>query len=33
MATSANDRIRKTSVASVHVHYVDKVERKGRTRA
>ena len=33
MATSANDRIRKTSVASVHVHYVNKAERKGRTRA
>ena len=33
MATSANDRIRRTSVASVHVHYVNKVERKGRTRA
>ena len=33
MATSATDRIRRTSVASVHVHYVNKVERKGRTRA
>ena len=33
MATSAADRIRKTSVASVHVHYVNKAERKGRTRA
>ena len=33
MATSAADRIRKTSVASVHVHYVAKAERKGRTRA
>jgi hypothetical protein len=33
MATSATDRIRRTSVASVHVHYVAKVERKGRTRA
>ncbi len=32
MATSATDRIRKTSVASVHVQYVAKVERKGRTR-
>ena len=32
MATSATDRIRRTSVASVHVHYVNKVERKGRTR-
>lgn len=33
MATSAADRIRKTSVASVHVHYVAKVGKKGRTRA
>ena len=33
MATSAADRIRKTSVASVHVHYVAKAEKKGRTRA
>jgi len=33
MATSATDRIRKTSVASVHVHYVAKVEKKGRARA
>ena len=33
MKTSATDRIRKTSVASVHVHYVNKAERKGRTRA
>ena len=33
MATSATDRIRRMSVASVHVHYVNKVERKGRTRA
>ena len=33
MAASANDRIRRTSVASVHVHYVAKAERKGRTRA
>ena len=33
MAISAADRIRKTSVASVHVHYVAKVEKKGRTRA
>ena len=33
MATSATDRIRKTSVASVHVHYVAKAEKKGRTRA
>lgn len=33
MAASASDRIRRTSVASVHVHYVAKAERKGRTRA
>ena len=33
MAISASERIRKTSVASVHVHYVAKVENKGRTRA
>ena len=33
MATSATDRIRRMSVASVHVHYVAKAERKGRTRA
>jgi hypothetical protein len=33
MASSATDRLRRTSVASVHVHYVNKVERKGRTRA
>lgn len=33
MAISATDRLRRTSVASVHVHYVAKVERKGRTRA
>ena len=32
MATSATDRIRKTSVASVYVHYVAKAERKGQTR-
>lgn len=32
MATSATDRIRRTSVASVHVHYVAKAERKGRGR-
>ncbi len=30
---SATDRIRRTSVASVHVHYVAKAEKKGRTRA
>ncbi len=33
MAISATDRLRRTSVASVHVHYVTKVERKGRTGA
>lgn len=33
MKTSATDRIRKTRVASVHVHYVNKVEKKGRTCA
>jgi hypothetical protein len=33
MIISATDRLRRTSVASVHVHYVTKVERKGRTRA
>ena len=33
MKTSAADRIRRTSVASVHVHYVAKVEKKGRTQA
>ena len=33
MTTSATDRIRATSVASVYKHYVAKVERKGRTRA
>ncbi|HYC97936.1 DUF2200 domain-containing protein [Brevundimonas sp.] len=33
MAASATDRIRRTSVASVHVHYVAKAEKKGRTRA
>ena len=33
MATSATDRIRRTSVASVYVHYVAKVEKKGRTAA
>ena len=33
MAISAADRIRRMSVASVHVHYVAKAERKGRTRA
>ena len=33
MKAGATDRIRKTIVASVHVHYVAKAERKGRTRA
>ena len=33
MKTSATDRIRKTTVASVHVHYVAKAEKKGRGRA
>lgn len=33
MKTSATDRIRRTSVAGVHVHYVAKAERRGRTRA
>ena len=33
MATGATDRIRRTSVASVHVHYVAKAEKKGRGRA
>ena len=32
MASSATDRIRRTSVASVYVHYVAKAEKKGRTR-
>jgi hypothetical protein len=30
---SSNDRIYKTSVASVYVHYVAKAERRGRTKA
>jgi hypothetical protein len=33
MATSANDRIRRMSVASVYPHYITKAEKKGRTRA
>jgi len=33
MKTTATDRIRHTSVASVHVHYVKKAEKKGRGRA
>ncbi|MBA4805825.1 MAG: DUF2200 domain-containing protein [Brevundimonas sp.] len=33
MATSAEDRLRRTSVASVYPHYVAKAEKKGRTRA
>jgi hypothetical protein len=32
MAAIATDRVRRMSVASVHVHYVAKAERKGRTR-
>ncbi|MDO9078585.1 MAG: DUF2200 family protein, partial [Brevundimonas sp.] len=33
MQTSSNERVRRMSVAAVHVHYVAKAERKGRTRA
>ncbi|HST91951.1 MAG TPA: DUF2200 domain-containing protein [Brevundimonas sp.] len=33
MAINTTDRVRRMSVASVHVHYVAKAERKGRTRA
>lgn len=33
MATGTTERIRRTSVAGVHVHYVAKAERKGRGRA
>lgn len=33
MATSATDRVRRMSVASVHVHYVAKAGKKGRGRA
>ncbi|MFN4295620.1 MAG: DUF2200 domain-containing protein [Brevundimonas sp.] len=33
MALSANDRIRRMSVASVYPHYIAKAEKKGRTRA
>lgn len=33
MATSATDRIRRTSVASVYVHYLAKAGRKGRGKA
>lgn len=33
MATSANDRIRRMSVASVYVHYLAKAEKKGRGKA
>ncbi|ADL00892.1 DUF2200 domain-containing protein [Brevundimonas subvibrioides] len=33
MATNTTDRVRRMSVSSVHVHYVNKAERKGRTRA
>ncbi|QQR39857.1 DUF2200 domain-containing protein [Devosia rhizoryzae] len=30
---NASERIRKTSVASIYVHYVAKAERRGRTKA
>lgn len=33
MATNTTERVRRMSVASVHVHYVNKAVRKGRTRA
>ena len=33
MATSANDRLRRMSVASVYPHYIAKAEKKGRTAA
>jgi hypothetical protein len=33
MATKAEARIRRTSVASVHVHYVNKAAKAGRGRA
>ena len=33
MTAAANDRVRRMSVASVHVHYVAKAEKKGRGRA
>jgi len=33
MQATANDRIRRMTVASVHPLYVAKAERKGRTRA
>ena len=33
MAINTTDRVRRMSVANVHVHYVAKAERKGRTRA
>ena len=33
MPTSPDDRVRRMSVASAHVHDVAKAERKGRTRA
>ncbi|CAL1691388.1 hypothetical protein MMB232_01526 [Brevundimonas subvibrioides] len=33
MATNTTDRVRRMSVSSVHIHYVNKAERKGRTRA
>jgi hypothetical protein len=33
MATKAEDRIRRTRVASVHLHYVTKAAKAGRGRA
>ncbi len=33
MGSSANDRVRRMSVARVHALYIAKVEKKGRTRA
>ena len=33
MQTTASDRIRRMTVASVHPHYVAKAEKKGRTQA
>jgi len=33
MQTTANERIRRISVASVYPHYIAKAEKKGRTHA
>lgn len=33
MQTTANERIRRISVASVYPHYIAKAEKKGRTQA